>query len=99
MPWLPWALYALSFFCFVIVFRTHSLFWGGLGLLVALASMVWATLALMQARIESRSQNIGTLLGPEELARLRAQAEAKRSQAAASGQAAASESESAAPGA
>jgi hypothetical protein len=82
MPWLPWALYALSFFCFVIVFRTHSLFWGGLGLLIALAAMVWATLALMQARIESRSQNIATLLGPEELARLRAQAEAKRNQAA-----------------
>ena len=94
MPWLPWALYALSFFCFVIVFRTHSLFWGGLGLLIALVSMIWATLALMQARIESRSQNIGTLLGPEELARMRAQAEAKRNQ-----QATASDAESAAPGA
>lgn len=80
MPWLPWALYALSLFCFAVVFRTQALSLGLPALLVALIAMVWATLLLAQARIESRSQSLGSLLGPEELALLRAQAEAKRKQ-------------------
>jgi hypothetical protein len=81
MPWLPWALYALTLFCFGYVFVAHSAFLSGLSLLTALVSMVWATLLLAQARIADRSQSSMTLLGPEELAalRARAQAEAARS--------------------
>lgn len=82
MPWQPWALYALAVFCFAVVFRTHSLGLALLCLVVSLISGVWATLRLMQSRIESRAQNMGTLLGPEELAQIRARAEAKRAEAA-----------------
>jgi hypothetical protein len=78
MPLKPWALYGLSVICFAVVFRTHSVGLGALCLLVALVSMVWASLVLMQARIESRAQDPGSLLGPEELARIRARAEAER---------------------
>jgi choline-glycine betaine transporter len=74
----PWALYALSVVCFAIVFRTHSLGVALPCLLVALVAMVWATLMLAQARIESRAQDTSTLLGPEELARIRAKLQAER---------------------
>jgi len=93
MPWQPWALYALAVFCFVIVFRTHSLGLALICLVVALIAGIWATLRLMQSRIESRAQNMGTLLGPEELAQIRARAEAKRAEAARAASAADGEAE------
>ena len=84
MPLKPWALYGLSVICFAVVFRTDSVGLGALCLLVALVSMVWATLLLMQSRIESRAQDPGSLVGPEELSRIRARAAAERARVAAS---------------
>jgi membrane protein implicated in regulation of membrane protease activity len=81
MPWLPWALYALAVLCFAVVFRTHSLGLALVCLAVALVASVWATLRLVQSRLESRSQNMASMLGPEELAQIRARAEAKRAEA------------------
>lgn len=81
MPWLPWALYALALFCFGYVFVAHSVPLALLAMLTALGSMIWATLLLAQARIADRSQSSMTLLGPEELAALRARAHAEAARA------------------
>jgi hypothetical protein len=94
MPWLPWALYALTLFCFGYTFVAHSVPLALLAMLTALGSMIWATLLLAQARIAERSQSSMTLLGPEELAALRA-----RAQAEAEARKESTESATAAPGA
>lgn len=78
MPWQPWALYALSVLCFVVVYRAQSTGLALFCLFVALFSMVAATLMMAQARIQSRSQNPAQMLGPEELALIKARLEAKR---------------------
>ena len=76
MPWLPWALYALALLCFGYAIVAHSVPLALLSLLTALGSMVWGTLLLAQSRIAERSQNSMTLLGPEELAAIRARSQA-----------------------
>lgn len=78
MPWQPWALYALSALCFVVVSRTQSMALALFCLTVALVSMVVATLMMAQARIQSGARNSAQLLGPEEIALIKAQLEAKR---------------------
>jgi hypothetical protein len=78
MAWKPWALYGLSVLCFAVVLKSQSLAVALPLLAIALVAMVWGTLLLVQARIESVSQNGSTLIDPVEVARLRAQAEARK---------------------
>lgn len=78
MAWKPWALYGLSLLCFAVVLKSQS---AGLALLllaIALVTMVWGTLLLIQSRIEGSSQSAGPMIDPVEVARLRAQAEARK---------------------
>ncbi|MCG6117945.1 MAG: hypothetical protein MEQ07_07090 [Aquimonas sp.] len=81
MNWLPWALYALALFCFGYAFVAHSVPLAFVAMLTALGSIIWGTLLLAQARIADRSQSSMTLLGPEELAALRARAQAQAASA------------------
>lgn len=78
MAWKPWALYGLSLLCFAVVLKSQSLGVALPLLAIALVAMVWGTLLLVQARIEGVSQNGSLLIDPMEVARLRAQAEARK---------------------
>ncbi len=83
MAWKPWALYGLSLLCFAVVLKSQTMAIAGPLLVIALVAMVWGTLSLIQARLEGVSQG-GHIVDPVEVARLRAQAEArKRAQEAA----------------
>jgi hypothetical protein len=78
MTWKPWALFGLSLLCFAVVLKSQSLGVALPLLAVALVSMVWGTLLLVQARIEGVSQNGSLMVDPMEVARLRAQAEERK---------------------
>lgn len=68
---MPWVYFGLSMACFVVVFRTLSLGLAAIALLVALLLMLLGTLALVSARISSRSRSAAALLGPEQIAAIK----------------------------
>ena len=78
MAWKPWALFGLSLVCFAVVLKSQTVLVAFLLLAIALVAMVWGTLLLVQSRIESASQSGGAIIDPVEVARLRAEAEARR---------------------
>ena len=78
MAWKPWALYGLSLLCFAFVLKSQSAGVALVALLIALIAMVWGTLLLIQSRIEGSSQSAGPMIDPVEVARMRAQAEARK---------------------
>ncbi|MFY8135683.1 MAG: hypothetical protein ACOVKS_11825 [Aquimonas sp.] len=78
MAWKPWALFGLSLVCFAVVLKSQTVAVAFPLLAIALVAMVWGTLLLVQARIESGSQSGGAIIDPVEVARLRAEAEARR---------------------
>ena len=77
MSWKPWASYALALISFAVVFKTQSMGLAALCLLISLIAMVYGTLVLVSSRIAGQSRDASQLLGPEEIARLRAQAQRK----------------------
>ncbi|MEZ5457352.1 MAG: hypothetical protein R3F04_14795 [Lysobacteraceae bacterium] len=77
MSWKPWASYALALISFAVVFKTQSMGLAALCLLISLIAMVYGTLVLVSSRIAGQSRDASQLLGPEEMARLRAQAQRK----------------------
>lgn len=78
MAWKPWALFGLSLVCFAVVLKSQTVLVAFLLLAIALVAMVWGTLLLVQSRIECASQSGGAIIDPVEVARLRAEAEARR---------------------
>ena len=78
-----WLYLLLAIGALVAAFKTASGAVLGLSLLAAFGLMVAFVLKLAAARISSRSQSEQTMLDPEELRRLREQAEARKRAAAA----------------
>ena len=72
-----WLWFVASLICFAIVFKTASIGLATLGLLGALVFLLIGTVALASSRIGNRSRDATTLLGPDELRRVR-EIEAKR---------------------
>ncbi len=77
-----WLWFVGSLLSFIVVFRTTSLGLAFLCLILAFVFMVVGTLAVASGRIADRSQNAASLLGPDELRRLR---EARERQQAGAG--------------
>ena len=72
-----WLWFVASLICFAVVFRTPSMGLAVLCLIGALVFMVIGVVMLAAARIDSRSRDATSLLGPEELRRIR-EARARR---------------------
>lgn len=77
MSWKPWASYAVALFAFAVVFKTQSMGLAALCLLISLIAMIYGTLLLVSSRIAGQSRDASQLLGPEEIQRLREQAQRK----------------------
>ena len=77
-----WLWFVLSMLCFAVAFRTHSMGLAAITLLGALGFLLMGTLALASSRIESRTRDASTLMGPEEVRRL-AEIERRKREAAA----------------
>jgi hypothetical protein len=77
---MPWVYLVLALAAFAIAFKTTSLALAAVCLLGALALLVAWTLALLAQRVGSRSRDEAQLIDPQELRRLREQAEARRAQ-------------------
>ncbi|MEO6264849.1 MAG: hypothetical protein ABIO58_07825 [Luteimonas sp.] len=75
---MPWVFLLLALTAFAVAFKTTSMALGALCLLVALALLVAWVLGLLAQRVGSRSRDEATMLDPQELRRLREQAEARR---------------------
>lgn len=72
-----WLWFVASLICFAIVFKTPSIGLAVLCLLAALVFMLVGIVAVASNRIDGRSRDATSLLGPEELRRMR-EIEAKR---------------------
>lgn len=73
-----WLWFVGSLLSFVVVFRTTSLGLAFLCLILAFVFMIVGTLAVASGRIADRSQSAASLLGPDELRRLREAKERKQ---------------------
>lgn len=80
-----WLWFVASLICFAVVFRTPSMGLAVLCLIGALVFMVIGVVMLAAARIDSRSRDAASLLGPEELRRIREAKARREGGAAASG--------------
>lgn len=78
---MPWVYLLLALAAMAIAFKTTSLALAAVCLLAALGLLVAWTLGLLAQRVGSRSRDEAMLLDPQELRRLREQAEARRAQA------------------
>lgn len=78
-----WLWFVGSMVCLVVLFRTHSVGLAIFSLIGAFVCTIVGVLAVAAQRIESRRQDLGRILGPEEIRQLR-MAEARRRAAAAS---------------
>lgn len=81
---LPWLYLLLAAVAFAAAFKTTSVALLLLCLLVALGFLIAWFLGLLAQRIGSRSRDETAIIDPQELRRLREQAEARRAAAAAS---------------
>ena len=75
---MPWVFLLLAIAAFAIAFKTTSVALVLVCLLVALGLLVAWALSLLAQRVGSRSRDEGLMLDPQELRRLREQAEARR---------------------
>lgn len=66
-----WLWFVGSLICFAVVFRTPSMGLAVLCLIGALAFLLIGVVALASSRIDARSRDATTLLGPDELRRVR----------------------------
>ena len=78
-----WLWFVASAICFAVVFRTHSMGLAVLCLLAALVFLLVGVVALVSGRIDSRARDASTLMGPEEMRRLREIEQRKRESQAA----------------
>ena len=77
---MPWVFLLLALAAFAIAFKTSSLALAAACLLIALGLLVAWALGLLAQRVGSRSRDESMLIDPQELRRLREQAEARRAQ-------------------
>ena len=75
---MPWVFLLLALAALAAAFRTTSMLLAVLCLLAALALLLAGALGLLARRVGSRSRDEALLLDPQELRRLREQAEARR---------------------
>ena len=75
---MAWILLILAVAVLAVAFKTTSVALLMLCLLVAFALILAWVLTLLAQRVDSRSRNEATMLDPEELRRLRGQAEARK---------------------
>ncbi|MFC7302551.1 hypothetical protein [Cognatiluteimonas weifangensis] len=80
---MPWVFLLLALAAMAVAFQTTSLALAALCLLAALGLLLAFALGLLARRVGSRSRDQALLLDPQELRRLREQAEARRAAAAA----------------
>lgn len=81
---MPWLFLALALAAFAVAFNTTSVALAALCLLVALALLVAWIMGLLARRVDSRSRDEAVMIDPQELRRLREQAEARRNAGAGS---------------
>ena len=72
-----WLWFVASLICFAVVFKTPSMGLAVLCLIAALVFILVGTVAVASSRIDSQSRSATTLLGPDELRRMR-EIDAKR---------------------
>lgn len=76
-----WLWFVASMVCLVVLFRTHSIGLAIFSLIGAFVCAIVGVLAVAAQRIESRRQDLGRIIGPEEIRQMR-MAEARRKAAA-----------------
>jgi uncharacterized membrane protein len=76
---MPWLYLLLALAAFAVAFKTTSVAVLVISLLIALGLMLAWVLALLAQRVGSRSRDTAMMIDADELRRLRAQAEARRS--------------------
>ncbi|KGM52699.1 hypothetical protein N792_00120 [Lysobacter concretionis Ko07 = DSM 16239] len=79
---MPWLLFALALTALAVAFKTPSVALLVTCLLLALGAGLTGVMQLLARRVESRSRDEGLMLHPDELRRLREQAEARKRAAA-----------------
>lgn len=79
---MPWVFLLLAIAAFAVAFKTTSVALLALCLVVALGLLLAWVLGLLAQRVGSRSRDESMLLDPQELRRLREQAEARRAEVA-----------------
>jgi hypothetical protein len=77
---MPWVFLLLALAAFAIAFKTSSLALAAACLLLALGLLVAWAMGLLAQRVGSRSRDESMLIDPQEIRRLREQAEARRQQ-------------------
>ncbi len=77
---MPWVFLLLAIAAFAVALKTTSVALLALCLLVALGLLLVWVLGLLAQRVGSRSRDESMLLDPQELRRLREQAEARRAE-------------------
>jgi membrane protein implicated in regulation of membrane protease activity len=75
---MPWLFLALALAAFAAAFSTTSVALAALCLLLALVLLVAWVMGLLARRVDSRSRDEAVMIDPQELRRLREQAEARR---------------------
>lgn len=75
---MPWLFLLLAIAALAVAFKTSSVALAALCLLAALGLLVAWVMGLLAQRVGSRSRDEATMLDPQELRRLREQAEARR---------------------
>lgn len=78
---MPWLFLLLAIAAFAVAFKASSVALAALCLLAALGLLVAWVMGLLAQRVGSRSRDEATMLDPQELRRLREQAEARRAMA------------------
>jgi uncharacterized protein HemX len=81
---MPWLFLLLALAAFAVAFNTSSMALAVVCLLAALGLMVAWVMGLLAQRVGSQSRDDSQMLDPQELRRLREQAEARRAATAAS---------------
>lgn len=75
---MPWLFLLVALAAFAVAFKATSVALAFLCLLVALGAMVAWVMGLFASRVGSRSRDESMMLNPDELRRMREQAEARR---------------------
>ena len=75
---MPWIYLLLAIAAFAVAFKTSSVALAVLCLLAALGLLLAWVLGLLAERVGSRSRDESAMIDPQELRRLREQAEARR---------------------
>jgi NAD(P)H-hydrate repair Nnr-like enzyme with NAD(P)H-hydrate dehydratase domain len=79
---MPWLLFALALTALAVAFKTTSVALLVACLILGLGLGLAGVMQLLARRVESRSRDEGLMLDPDELRRLREQAEARKRAAA-----------------